>query len=163
MQSEFNVCVQTFYCKSIVGYIGHCFRHSEHAITKLLSLPLAGRLTSLRLEGRRGVPSESAQAARNLLSNLGVRVGDLVAGRPQIRGHSGYVFRWGEGWFEELRDGGPGWEFARHDKSAIDLRVELLLDIFRRRRGFARPSILNHLQGALEDVSGEGPAVFNDD
>ena len=72
-----------------------------------MSLPVAGRLAALRSERRRA-PSDAAQAARELLSNLGIDIGDLIAGRPDVRGQTGYVFRWGEWWFEEIRDGGLG-------------------------------------------------------
>ena len=153
VQSEFNICVQSYYCKCLVSYIGHCFRHSSHPISKLFSLPLAGRLTSLRLEQRR-VPSDSAQMAREALEHLGIRLGSLIAGRPDIRGQSGYVFRWGEGWFEEVRDGGPGWSLQRDDKSAVDFRVNLLLDIFRHRRRSGLPALMNSMQVAISDLQG---------
>ena len=39
-----------------------------------------------------------------------------------LRGHSGCVIRWGEGWFEVVRDG-VGWEFQRHDREKISERV----------------------------------------
>ena len=150
VQSEFNICVQTFYCKCVVSYVGHCFRHSAHPISKLMSLPLAERLTSLRLRNRR-LPSDTAQMARDMLHGLGIRLDSLVAGRPDVRGQSGYVFRWGEGWFEEIRDGGPGWRFQRHDKSAIDVRVNLLCDAFRHRHGSGMPALLNSVQLAISD------------
>ena len=107
VQAEFDICVQSYYCKCVVGYAGHCFRHGSHPISKLMSLPFSERLSSLRERNRR-VPSDTVQAAREVLSHLGIRLGALIAGRPDVRGQSGYVFRWGEGWFEELRDGGPG-------------------------------------------------------
>ena len=156
VQSEFNVCVQSFYCKSLVSYIGHCFRHCDHPVSKLMSLPLAGRLRELRLNSQRD-PSGSAQVARFVLSNLGVQLEGLVAGRPDVRGHSGYVFRWGEGWFEEFRDGGPGWNFQRNDKSAVDVRSKLLLDIFRPRRRSGLPALLNSLQLQISDAASEAP------
>ena len=77
------------------------------------------------------------------MHRLGIGSGPLVAGRPEIRGQSGYVFRWGEDWFEELRDGGPGWSFQRDDKSGIAFRTNLLLDIFRFRRGSGLPPLMN--------------------
>lgn len=73
----------------------------EH-LTKLMSLPLAGRLVSLREQNPRD-PSGSAQVARQILTSLGIQLERLVAGRPDVRGHSGYVFRWGEGWFGGAR------------------------------------------------------------
>jgi len=150
VQSEFNICVQTFYCKCVVGYVGHCFRHSSHPISKLMSLPLAERLTSLRSQSRR-VPSQTAEMARDFLSSLGFSVGPLVAGRPDVRGQSGYVFRWGEGWFEEIRDSGPGWLFVKNDKPAVEYRVNLLLDIFRPRRGSGLPPLMDLMQVAISD------------
>ena len=164
VQLEFNVCVQSYYCKCLVSYLGHCFRHTAHPVTKLLSLPLAGRLESLRQQRRR-VPSISALSARELLSSVGVRVDEVVAGRPDVRGHSGYVFRWGEGWFEEIRDGGLGWKFERDDTSAIDIRVNLLLDIFRRSHSFALPAlrdVINYVQAAISNFQGEGPRRLRD-
>ena len=113
----------------------------------------SGRLTSLRLEQRR-VPSDSAQMAREALEHLGIRLGSLIAGRPDIRGQSGYVFHWGEGWFEEVRDGGPGWSLQRDDKSAVDFRVNLLLDIFRHRRRSGLPALMNSMQVAVSDLQG---------
>ena len=99
-------------------------------MTKLLSLPLAGRLTALRLENRREV-FDSAINARSVLVDLGIQLGELVAGRLAVRGHSGYVFRWGEGWFEEVRDGGLGWAFQKEDRPAIDSRVQILLELYK--------------------------------
>ena len=84
-----------------------------------------------------------------------MRLGSLIAGRPDVRGQSGYVFRWGEGWFEEIRDGGPGWNFEKEDRSAIDYRIKLLLDIYRHRRGSGLPALLNWMQPAISDASAE--------
>ena len=92
------------------------------------------------------MPFSTAEMAHQLLSSLGLSVGPLVAGRPDVRGQSGYVFRWGEGWFEEIRDGGPGWMFDKDDKSAIELRINLLLDMFRPRLGSGLPALTNLLQ-----------------
>ena len=157
MFANFVVNLQTFYCKSLVGFLGHCFRHPAHPVTKLLSLPLAERLASLRQRNPR-VPSGLAQSARELMISVGVQIGELVAGRPGVRGHAGYVFRWGEGFFEEFRDGGPGWHFQKNDKSAIDLRVRMLLDLFRRRRNSTLPALMDFRQYALSDVQGEDSA-----
>ena len=165
VQLEFNVCVQSYYCKCLVSYLGHCFRHTAHPVTKLLSLPLAGRLASLRQQRPR-VPSIGALSARELLSRVGVRVDDVVAGRPDVRGHSGYVFRWGGGWFEEIRDGGFGWKFERDDTSAIGDRVKLLLDLFRRsHNSFAVPAlgdVIHYVQAAISNFQGEGPRRLRD-
>ena len=85
VQREFNICVQSYYCKSLVGYIGHCFRHVGHPVTKLMSLPLAGRLDSLRQQRPRD-PSGSAQSARAFLTSIGIDLRNLVAGRPGCPG-----------------------------------------------------------------------------
>ena len=95
--------------------------------------------------------------ARHVLTVLGIGLGTLIAGRPDVRGQSGFVFRWGEGWFEEIRDGGPGWLFERDDESAIELRTNLLLDIFRHRRGSGLPALTNLVQLSISDVLGEAP------
>ena len=130
VQTEFKICVQTFFCASIVSYVGHCFRHREHAVSKLMSLPLPERLENLRLQGRRIEPSGPAQATRSFLVNLGLELGQLVGGLPNSRGHSGMPFRWGESWFFEIRDYGPGWNFQKVDKKEVELRAKMLLDIF---------------------------------
>ena len=134
LKQRFHCCLHDFYAGSVVRYVGHCFRHSTHPISILLSLPLQGRLASLRLQGRRGAVSETAQATFEFLSNLGLSLDPLVGGFPQVRGHTGHVFRWGDKWLFEIRDGGDGWVFDRCDKQAVAARVELILDIFRENR-----------------------------
>ena len=57
----------------------------------------------------------------------------------------------GEGWLEEFRDGGPGWVFQRDDKAAIDLRTNMLLDIYRPRQRSGLPALMNLLQESLLD------------
>ena len=133
VKDHFNVCVQTFFAQCIVKFIGHSFRHGDHPFSKLLSLPLPRRLDSLRSNGPGGVVSGLAQANFLLMSSLGFNVGPPSAGPLQVRGHSGFVRRWGEGWFWDFRDGGPGWIFDKHDQTAIDVRVQLLLEIFQRK------------------------------
>ena len=97
-------------------------------------------------------PSGSALAARQYLSHLGVQLERLVAGRPAVRGHSGYPFRWGEGWFEEIRDGGPGWNFQKHAESAIDFRTNLLLDIYRPRHSSGLPALMDLMHAGISGV-----------
>ena len=41
VQEHYRICVQTFFCHSIVQYLGHCFRHIEIPISRLLSLPVS--------------------------------------------------------------------------------------------------------------------------
>ena len=50
-----------------------------------MSLPLAGRLESLRIQNQRD-PSATAQIAREVLSSLRVSLDALVAGRPAVGG-----------------------------------------------------------------------------
>ena len=133
VQEHYRICVQTFFCHSIVQYLGLCFRHIEIPISRLLSLPLEGRLGALRSQHGRAESSDTAQAHRSILSNLGIQLGELIAGRLDVRRQTGYIFRWGSGWFSEIRDSGPGWVIPRKDKDAILVRVQLLLDIFRPR------------------------------
>ena len=42
------------------------------------------------------------------------------------------------------------------DKSAIDVRVKMLLDLFRRRQSFAFPALLNVMHAEGSDGQGEG-------
>ena len=69
------------------------------------------------------------------------------------------LFRWGEGFFDELRDGGPGWHFQKHDKSAVGLRVTMLLDLFRRRRNYTLSALTDFSQFAVADLQGEDSAA----
>ena len=133
LKTELNILVQTLYARRAVKFVGHTFRHPNHQLFVLLSLPLPRRFTSLRLLGRGGVASDSAQSLHDFLSHIGVDIQPLVVGRLGVRGQSGHVFRWGEGWFWELRDGGPGWSFQKHDEDAITFRTDLLVEIFRRK------------------------------
>ena len=150
VQDAFKISVHEYFCKSVVTYVGHCFRHVDSPVYKLLSLPLDRRLTDLRRQGQRTVPSGFAQASFNYLSELGFELGQLVAGRPQIRGQAGYAFRWGDGWFSAVRDGGCGWSFERNDKSAVQFRVQLLVKIFQRDRS------------NLPRMIGDGPLELED-
>ena len=109
-------------------------------------------MASLRLQGPRLAPSGSAQTFRDRLLNLGIQVDAVIAGRPDIRGHTGFVFRWGCGWFSEMRDSGPGWDFERNDKAGIGLRADFILQLFRQRSSLAQLAIANgHL--AIMDSS----------
>jgi hypothetical protein len=55
------------------------------------------------------------------------------------------------GWFEEIRDKGPGWLFPRDDKCAFEFRRNLILDIFRPRRGSGLPALLDLMHAAISD------------
>ena len=60
----------------------------------------------------------------------------LVTGPLGVRGNSGCVFWWGEGWFWEIRDGGLGLHFDKFDTCAVEHRTDLLLDFFRQKPSF---------------------------
>ena len=87
------------------------------------------RLDHLRRLGSGGEASGAAQATRTFLSDLGFELSDLLGGPLSIRGHSGVPIRWAAGCFFEIRDGGCGWLFGKHDTEAIDHRINLLLEI----------------------------------
>ena len=115
--------------QSVVKRIGHVFRHPELPICKLYSLPLEGRLAALRLQGRRcDSVSEPKHRAWELLSNLGINADFPVRGWPGVRISTGFVARWGDPWFEAVRDGGLGWSFQRNDKEGVNERTQFLLD-----------------------------------
>ena len=86
------------------------------------------------MQGIRGDVSAAASSAWQFLQNLGLNVDPPVGGRPCVRGQTGNVFRWGDGWFEPIRDGGLGWAFAKTDHSEVDARVQFLDSIFGRQR-----------------------------
>ena len=67
------------------------------------------------------------------LRTLGIDVPDPVGGRPGVRGHSGYVHRWGDPWFESIRDD-IGWNFDKLDTEAIGERAQLLMQLLERPR-----------------------------
>ena len=121
-------------------------------MTKVLSLPVLERLTSLRLQGHREVPTDTAVSAWNHLERLGLDLGELVSGRQGSRSFSGQPFRWGQGWFFEMRDGGLSWNFDRHDALAICSRVDLLSKIFARMRGQPVLALLGRAQEQVADA-----------
>ena len=47
LTSEHNVRVRSFFFKTVVKWTGHCLRHPDHAVTRLMSFPLNGRLANL--------------------------------------------------------------------------------------------------------------------
>ena len=105
IKREYDIDVEYFYVQTVVNWLGHCFRHNSHPISKLLSLPLDGRLSELR---SRGVETQISLFALGSWLNL-VDVGlDVEFPISDIRGSSGYAFRWGAGWFGQIRDGCVG-------------------------------------------------------
>ena len=73
--------------------------------------------------------SASATSAWHFLRDLGLATDTPVGGRPNARGQTGAVIRWGEGWFEPVRDGGLGWDFPRDASPEIDKRVQILMSL----------------------------------
>ena len=138
--------------KGVVRYVGHCFRHINNLVSKLLSLPLQERLTARRVYlGRREVPSVSAQRSWEFLFQMGFDLQPLVVGRPEIRGSSGKPLRWGTGWFYDIRDGGPGWDFSRADKAAVKYRSDLLFKLFVQKQSLSLSALLHDAQEAIAD------------
>ena len=115
-------------------WVIHCFRHCSHPITQLLSLPLDGRLRTLRSRGSASEVSNSALSAFLSFVNVGLEVDFPIAGRPSVRGESGFAFRWGEGWFGPIRDGGVGWDFDRGAEAEVDTRTHILIRLFKKQR-----------------------------
>ena len=108
IKREHSICVQEFVARTIVMWVGHCFRHCSHPISQLLSLPLDERLRTLRSRGSGSEVSQSALASFLTFISVGLEVDYPIAGRPSVRGASGFAFHWGEGWFWQIRDGEVG-------------------------------------------------------
>jgi len=134
VKRELNIDAEHFFVQTVVRWLGHCFRHPDHPISLLLSLPLDGRLAIYRSRGSQTPLSNSALASWLSYFDVGLDVEFPVSGRPAIRGASGYAFRWGEGWFGQIRDGGVGWRFERSADSEVSERVQILLKLFQRSR-----------------------------
>ena len=133
IKSQFNICLPSTFCKLLVNRIAHVFRHSELPVSSVLSLP-GGRLDVLRNRGRLTELSANRRSAWEVLRMFGLGSEDPPSsGRPGIRGESGCVFRWGEGWFVEIRDG-LGWNVPRKDAAQTDRRVQILMELWMRRR-----------------------------
>ena len=102
-----------------------------------------------------GLGSISATRLRNwhILDVLGLGADTLVAGRPQVRGQAGYVQRWGDLWFEEIRDTSSFvWHFETSNKEHVNKLILVLLKIFRREREPSSVSLaLSDSPLALED------------
>ena len=69
-----------------------------------------------------------------------------MGGRPGVRGQTGFVHRWGDPWFEEIRDHGNGWRFEKSDEEAINKRAKLLLELLR------RPRRIQDLLGGMQAI-----------
>ena len=79
-----------------------------------------------------------------LFSTVGLQVDYPAVGRPVVRGQSGFAFRWEDGWFETIRDGGVGWEFERNDEAAIMERVRILMRLYRPARNDEQLALASH-------------------
>ena len=134
IRRSFDIDVESFFVQTVVNWLGHCFRHKSQPVSLLLSLPLDGRLSGLRARGSETPLSNSALASWLALFDVGLDIEFPVSGRPNVRGSSGYAFRWGEGWFGQIRDGGVGWDFERSAESDVAKRVQILLKLFSRSR-----------------------------
>ena len=132
VKEEYGIEVQNLFVETVVRRLGHVFRHAT-PLRNLYSLPLAERLASRRLQQGSGVVSEMRLSLFHSLRTLGIDVQDPVGGRPGVRGHSGYVHRWGDPWFESIRDD-IGWNFDKLDTDAIGERVQLLMKLLERPR-----------------------------
>ena len=132
VKEEYGIEVQFLFVETVVRRLGHVFRHAT-PLRNLYSLPLAERLASRRLQQGSGVVSEMRLSLFHSLRTLGIDVQDPVGGRPGVRGHSGYVHRWGDPWFESIRDD-IGWNFDKLDTDAIGERVQLLMKLLERPR-----------------------------
>ena len=130
LKTSHDICVQHYFVKTIVSWLGHCFRHPNHLVSKLLSLPLDGRLTEHRLLSGRSLVSEVSLRVSEFFSDFGVQVEPELSGPLNLRNHPGRPFRWGQGWFGAIRDGGVGWRFSKDDKDAIAERVCILSKLF---------------------------------
>ena len=81
-----------------------------------------------------------------VLDFLGLGAEQLVAGRPQVRGQTGFVQRWGDLWFEEIRDSSDfGWNFFKTNKAYVKKLVGVFFKLFRRER---EPISVPALEGA---------------
>ena len=133
--SDCDICVLESFCTFLVNRVGHCFRHPEAPIFRFYSLPARSRLDRCRMTGGPGGISASRMSNWRMLDFLVLGAEQLVAGRPQVRGQTGFVQRWGELWFEEIRDSSDfGWRFEKSDKPHVKKLSTLLLKLFRRER-----------------------------
>ena len=108
------------------------------------------RLTTLRLIGRRSAVPDSQWHLFSFLEPLGIEGNPPVGGFPEVRIHTGYVFRWGQGWFEEVRDS-VGWDIGRKDKPQIKERVDVLMRLFKSSRITEALAALADAPLAIED------------
>ena len=107
---------------------------SECYLRKLISVPLAERRATLRSGNGEGLSIETRKYAFACLEFLRVEVSHPEGGKMNIRGELGCVFRWCHPWLGAIWDGfegceaGLGWSFEKHDRLAIDQRVDVLID-----------------------------------
>ena len=140
-----------------VGRLCLLWRDFAHSLrTQLRSLPLDGRLWTLRSRSSASEPSQSALAGFLFLINAGLNVDYPTAGRPSVRGESGFAFRWGEGWFRPIRGGGVGWSFDPGAEAEVSKRTHILIRLFKRSRADA-PLALDDQLLQIADVPAPVP------
>ena len=110
------------------------------------------------MQGRRHDPSAAAVLSWQRFQSLGFNLGQLVAGRLDVRGDVGAVIRWGEGWFFEVRDGGLGWLFDKNDQASIDERVEILIKLFHKKTNILQP-LLDVQEAVADSIVGSVHAI----
>ena len=124
-RDELGLDIELEFCKQIVRWVGHIWRHPDSHIFSLIQ-----HQGDSWLQGRRRQHSSH---------------------RPGTRTEPGCVFRWAEGWLDLVHnfyavDGGSisGWSFAKNNKNSVRVRAAFLKD-------WVRPPRAN--MGALEDLS----------
>ena len=103
------------------------------------------------MTGRRSEVSDAQMQHFSILQALGIAGEPPVGGFPEVRGHSGRVIRWGEGWFEEVRDS-LGWDVRKDDKPELAKRVDILMNLFKRHRVVATMDALRDAPLAILDA-----------
>ena len=68
------------------------------------------------------------------LTNIGLQIDFPISGRPNVRGTSGYAFRWWACLLGQIRDEGVGWSFERSAETKVSRRGQILLKLFQRHR-----------------------------
>ena len=89
IKQAFSIDAEAFHVQVVVSWLGHCFRHPDHPISLLLSLPLDGRLTTLRSRGAETPLSNFALSSWLSFLDVGLDGDFPSSGRPGVRGASG--------------------------------------------------------------------------
>ena len=102
IRSEYNIDTQIFFVRTVVRWLGHCFRHCLPEVILLLRFTLEERLAQLRSSDSETPRSASAVSAWLDLIDVGLGVDFPASGWPGVRGSSGKAIRWRAGWFGRL-------------------------------------------------------------